>query len=189
MSQNTSPMTALRRSPIRSLLAVTSAILGASLIAVTTAGATYGLFADSKPMNAGIVTTGSQTLSVSTATISPSAWNSMFPGDRVQQSVTLTQAAGNNLKSAVSATATAAPDVAAGVLSDYTVRTAKGACQGAALGGNNVLASAQELGEWGPTEASLVCIEVTLSPSAKAASQGAAVPFTLTFSATQKPAG
>ena len=169
-----------RRSPVKAMLGTSSIVFGASLMAVSLAGGTYGLWADSAPINAGIVTAGELDLTVNTATISPTDWSTMFPGDRVRQSVTLTSS--SDVASDVTVVGTATGTQA----SNYSVRIAKGACTSSALPGANVIGASANLGTWNADEASTVCVEVMLAANATSAAQGQPVPFTLVFTATQK---
>jgi hypothetical protein len=168
-------------SPVRSLLALAAVAAAATVVAVSAAGSTYGLWADSAPVDSGIVTTGSLTLAVGSPTVSPTAWNGMFPGDRVRQSATLSNTG------SVGADVTARTTSTAPFAADYEVRIAKGACPATPLTTANTLsATPVALGVWAAGETSTVCIEVTLRANATAASQGATAPFTFTFGATQR---
>ncbi|AWB89587.1 TasA family protein [Salinibacterium hongtaonis] len=174
------------RAPVRSMLTITAAAAGATLVAVCAAGGTYGLWADSAAVSAGVVTSGSLNLTINNlaeAPINATAWGSMFPGDRVQQTVTVKNTG------TVAADVTVAATSSAAAASDYAVEVAKGACpSGAAdISSTNALqAPPIALGNWTATASSVVCIEVTLSPTASNVSNGATVPFTLTMTATQK---
>ncbi|MCW4384821.1 CalY family protein [Salinibacterium sp. SYSU T00001] len=172
-------------STIRRILTAASAVAGASLIASSLAAGTYGLWADAAPVQAGIVTSGSLTLTAGSSSISPTAWTGLFPGDRVRQSVTL----GNT--GSVEADVTARTTSTAAASQDYEVRIVKGACPapGTAISAaNSLTATPVPLGVWADGESSTVCIEVALKASASQASQGAVIPFTFTFGATQKVA-
>lgn len=174
------------RAPVRSMLTIAAAAAGATLIAVAAAGGTYGLWADSAAVSAGVVTSGSLNLTINNlaeAPINATAWGSMFPGDRVQQTVTVKNTGTTPADVTVVGTSSAA------AVSDYTIDVSKGTCPAAAadLAGPSVLQSAAKaLGTWTAAESSAVCIEVTLSPTASNVSNGATVPFTLTMTAIQK---
>lgn len=177
-----------RQAPVRSMLTISAAAAGATLIAVAAAGGTYGLWADSASLSAGVVKSGSLSLTVNdlaSAPIDATAWSSMFPGDRVQQTVTVKNTG------SVAADVTAAAASASVAAGDYTVEMAKGACPAGSadlVSTNALQPPAVGLGTWAANTASVVCIEVTLKPTASNASNGASVPFTLTFTATQKVA-
>lgn len=179
------PVIRRRGAPVRSMLTISSAVLGATLVVAGTAGGTYGLWADSAPIGAGIVESGSLTLLVNNAsstTISSSSWSAMFPGDRVQQSVTLTN--NGNVASDVTVS-TASTATFSG---DYTVEVTQGACpaNSANLNAPNALQAVAPVGIWNTGQSRAACIEVTLLNSASNASRGTTLPLTLTFTATQR---
>lgn len=183
MNKSTSNSTQqmVRATPVQKMLTATSVVLGATLFAAAAAGGTYGLWAGAAPVDAGIVTTGSLALATGAPTVSPTAWTGMFPGDRVRQSTTLTNTGSVSADVNVQ---TSAPGAAA---SSYEVRIAKGSCPTTALTSTNSIAATPiALGIWAANETSAVCIEVTMRANATQASQGASVPFTFTFGATQR---
>lgn len=171
-----------RTAAIRGMLTVSAATLGATLIVVATAGGTYGLWNDSAPINAGIVESGSLTLLVDSATLDSAGWGTMFPGDRVQRQVTLT----NN--GTVAADVTVATSSTSAVAVDYTVEILQGVCPAGspALSATNSLTAAAAVGVWSAGQSLPACIEVTLKDAASGAGQGEGIPLEIVFTATQQ---
>ncbi|MHA6694232.1 TasA family protein [Homoserinimonas sp. A520] len=172
---------------IKSMLTVSAAALGATLIVVATAGGTYGLWTDSSPVNAGVVESGSLTLLVnngSSTMIDSSPWGAMFPGDRVQQAVTLTNTG------TVPADVTVVASSTSAAVSDYRVEILPGACPPGStnLAAPDSLTVQSAVGVWSAGQGLEACIEVTLKDEASDASRGAAIPLTIVFTATQKVA-
>src|SRR5690554_3170914 len=145
---------AARPAPLRSMLTVTSAVAGATLIGLGAAGTTLALWEDSDPLNASLVKAGSMSLTVENQSGMyqlAGDWKQMLPGDRFTHEVEV--ATPGTVDTTITATANAS--------SNFTVRVQKGACSSDPLE-----LTLPSLGTWTANESSLVCIEVTLASTA-----------------------
>jgi len=175
-----------RPAAVKSMLTISAATLGATLIVAATAGGTYGLWADSAPVSAGIVNSGSLTLLVNdgpTATLDSTRMAAMFPGDRVQYQVTVTNSGTVSADVTMAATSSSAAKV------DYTVEVVGASCPDGSvpqLDAPDLLAGSTTFDTLTAGQSVEACIEVTLKPNASNQSNGAMVPFTITFNAVQR---
>src|SRR5690606_29542519 len=80
---------ATRRAPLRSMLTITSAAAGATLIGLGAAGTTLALWQDSELLSAPTIGSGSLNLTVEGADsyALPGTWTNLLPGDRIQHEV------------------------------------------------------------------------------------------------------
>jgi hypothetical protein len=151
------------------MLTITSAAAGATLIGLGAAGTTLALWQDSELLSAPTIGSGSLNLTVEGADsyALPGTWTNLLPGDRIQHEVS------------VETDGTVASDVVMTVANegDFVIRAAKGSCPGTPLA-----PTPATLGTWMPDEASAVCIEVSVGPTA---TQNTAQEFVVTFTATQ----
>lgn len=162
---------ALRTAPLRSMLTVTSTVAGATLIGLGAAGTTLALWVDESPLNAPVINSGTMSLTVEEQTGTYELvgdWNRMLPGDRYEHVVDVETL--GSVDSTIVATANAS--------NNFEVRIKKGACNGTALP-----PTPASLGTWLAGESSLVCVEVTLAPTAV---EGASESVVVDFVATQK---
>jgi hypothetical protein len=159
------------------MLASSSAIAGASIVAVIAAGGTYAMWNDSAGLDAGVIASGTTGLTVngvSSYALSGAAWTKLLPGDVVSQEVTLKNT-GN-----VPGTITAGTH---GSFAPLLVYVKKGTC-GAAIGGTSSTVSPTNLGVFAAGGASVVCIQVTMPADAAGSMQGTAQSFSVDFTST-----
>lgn len=169
---------ATRRAPLRAMAIVTSAVAGATLLALGATGATLATWSDSAPISGGTVLVGNLTLLADTeSAIQLSQFANMLPGDRLIQNVQLTTT-GN-----VSTDVTVRNSAAAG---PHQIRVAPNSCPSSPLAGSPLGSNAIGLGGWTPGQTKTVCVEVTLPANAPSSAQGATTSFSLSFLATQK---
>ncbi len=171
---------ATRRAPLRSMLTITSAVAGATLIGLGAAGSTLALWQDTEALPDAPTSSGYLNLFVNSDVehqLSSAVWQNMLPGDRVQQPVNvLTE---GTVPTDVSVTTTASPDLA--------VRVLRGDCPvgNTALKAPDSNGTAADVGDWGAGESSIACIEVTLKSSASASVHDAELPIIMRFTAVQ----
>lgn len=184
ISSSRSRHRAARRAPLRSMLTVTSAVAGATLIGLGAAGTTLAMWNDSENFDAAPISSGSLQLYVNNDivhTLSGTVWEDMLPGDRVQQPITLFNS--GTVATDVSVSTTATPDL--------EVRVLRGDCPvGSASLGTADSTGAPGLGiavgSWGVNETETACVEVTMKSVASAASQNTQLPIELRFTAVQR---
>lgn len=171
---------ATRRAPLRSMLTITSAVAGATLIGLGAAGSSLALWQDSDTLQAAPISSGSLTLKVNTDVVhqlSSAVWQNMLPGDRVQQPVNLHTV--GTVPTDISVTTTAS--------SDLQVRVLRGGCPvgNTSLVTGNSNGMARVVGAWDAGESFPACIEVTLKTGAAAAVQDGGLPMIIRFTAVQ----
>lgn len=166
---------------IRGLLASTSAIAGASIVAVIAAGGTYALWDGGSNVSAATVhsgTTGLTVNNVASYPLSGATWLKLLPGDVVSQQATVKNT--GNVPGTVSA-------ITSGSYSPLLVHVAKGNCPVAPAGpitGTSSTVVPTNLGVFTAGEAATVCLQVTMPATAVDGVQGASQDFTVTFTST-----
>lgn len=166
----------LRISP-GGMLAYTSAIAGASIVAVIATGGTYAMWNDSASLNGGTIQSGSLSLTVNDVAsyaLSGAAWSKLLPGDVVSQEVTVKNT--GTVPGTVSAQTS-------GSFDPLLVHVKKGSCSGT-IGGMSSTVSPTDLGVFAAGEASVVCLQVTMPTDAANTAQGTSQTFTVTFTST-----
>lgn len=161
------------------MLASSSAIAGASIVAVIAAGGTYAMWNDSASLDGGTIQSGSLSLTVNNVAsyaIPAADWSKLLPGDVRRQEVTLTN------------TGTVPGDVSAstsGTYDPFLIHVAKGQCD-ATIGGQSLADAPVVLGVFAPGVPTTVCLQVTLPADAIGGAQGTARSFTIDFTATTR---
>lgn len=158
------------------MLASSSAIAGASIVAVIAAGGSYAMLTSSAPLPGGTVRSGSLDLTVNDVASYPLAgttWSKLLPGDVVQQSVV------------VKNTGTVPGTVSASTIDaePLLVHVKKGACPTTITGASSTV-SPTNLGVFAAGEASTVCVQVTLPATVAGSAQGSNQNFTVAFTST-----
>lgn len=163
------------------MLASSSAIAGASIVAVIAAGGTYAMWNDSVNLNAGTIESGSTGLTVNDVasyTVDSAVWSKLLPGDVVSRQVMVKNT--GTVPGVVSA-------ATSGSFDPLLVHVAKGTCPvspaGPISGPSSTMAIPTNLGVFAVGEASIVCLQVTM-PANAANVQGANQNFTVTFTST-----
>jgi len=160
--------------PVRSILATTSAVAVAVLVAASLSAGSYALWADGVTTTVGSVTTGNTALSVSHA-FSTTAWSNLLPGEKVRQPFTVTNS--GTVAHSLSGSAVVA---AAG----YEVRAVEGTCPAVALSGASATVTPVALGTIASGATRTMCLEVALTA---AATPGSSTAFTFTVAGSQVP--
>lgn len=162
------------------MLASSSAIAGASILAVIAAGGSYAMLTTSAPVPGGTIRSGSSSLTVNDVASYPlagTAWSKLLPGDVVQQPVTVTY------------TGTAPGTVSAltnGSFGPLLVHLKKGTCTATITGASSTV-SPTDLGVFAAGEASTVCVQVSLPATVADAVQGSSQDFVVTFTSVTGP--
>jgi alternate signal-mediated exported protein len=159
------------------MLASSSAIAGASIVAVIAAGGTYAMWNDSASLDGGTIHSGSLNLTVNDVesyVVSGADWSKLLPGDVVSQEVTVKNT--GTVPGTVSAQTS-------GSFDPLLVHVKKGSCSGT-IGGMSSTVSPTDLGVFAAGEASVVCLQVTMPADAANTAQGTSQTFTVTFTST-----
>lgn len=162
------------------MLASSSAIAGASIVAVIAAGGSYAMLTTSAPVPGGTIRSGSLSLAVNDVASYPlagTAWSKLLPGDVVQQPVIVTNT--GTVPGTVSAHTS-------GSFGPLLVHLKKGTCSATITGASSTV-SPTDLGLFAAGEASTVCVQVSLPATVADANQGSNQDFVVTFTSVTGP--
>lgn len=162
------------------MLASSSAIAGASIVAVIAAGGSYAMLTSSAPLPGGTIRSGSLSLTVNDVAsyaLAGTNWSGLLPGDVVQQSVIVKNT--GTVPGTVSA-------LTSGAYGPLLVHVKKGACSATITGASSTV-SPTDLGSFAGGEASTVCVQVTLPGTVANTFQGANQTFTVALTSTTGP--
>ncbi|MET1044224.1 MAG: TasA family protein [Microbacteriaceae bacterium] len=176
------------RPKTRTLLLAAAAT--AVVVALIPVGGTYALWNDVETVSPGTITSGSMALTVSTPTLTASAWSNLLPGQSAAQSfsVTNTGTVAASLAASVAVSAPA-PLIASHMTLRLTPVATAAACGPSLTGGvtaplttySSVIAAALPA-----NSTKVICAEVLLNTNAPIAVQGQSAAFGITLTATQK---